>query len=953
MHIKRALGSLWLVVLCFCVFSGSASAQSVQDMYMARSGGGDYADYVQKHTGYALQADQVMELCQVDDGAMGEGDSVTLHVNVANDVFGYLVIDYAMTGNNILDNIYTLMVDGAYPYIECEALMLDSLWTMASENALDRYGNEVVTMPEKSYERLSGRLKDKASLYNKGMGLYLTSGDHEITITCKDGPFTVYGLRLESEIIPQQQAQGQPIGNALISLEAEQVPMRNNPNIRPAADYDMSLSPYSSDKKVINYIQDTSGVNVSYGRAGDILTYTFTVEQEGYYALALRMRQTELANFPVYRTFYIDGVIPSEAFDTAEFDYALNYVNQSVKDGNGGQASVYLTQGEHTLSIQTTVDPVRPSVQMLTLVCNEMAQLALDITKITGGNADFFRDFNLEDFGFHVADDMDKWISELIVIRKELHALTESNGKVGALSNLDVALEQLQLLAKEPNDLPKKLKQFSQGTSSVRSMLVTLTTNISKSPVALDSIFLYQDSAKLRTNPGIITQGVEAVRRFIASFTDQGYVAGLEEDNSRLQIWVNRPRQYLEIMQRMADTSFTPETGIAVDFSIMPDESKLILANASGSAPDVALGVSSGRVYDLAVRGALMNLRAYDDFKTVGSWFPTGLLIPGVCDEGLYALPETFNFYVLFYRKDILSSIGLEIPDSYQDVLAMLPTLQRYGLNYNNFIANSIGFKSLAITTPFIFQNGGKLYEDNNIKVLLDDPQTIEGLKLLTDSFIVYDMDYEINSFYQSFRDGTLPIGTANYAMYNLLMNAAPELTDRWGIALYPGIKDEDGNVSRWTSGAEQSNFIFSSTEMADESWQFLTWWMSEETQTEFAFTLQSTLGNEYLWNSANTAAFSNSPWPTEHKKVIAEQMTWIYEAPRLPGNYMVERELSNAVNGVVLEGTHLRTALDEAMKRIDREMERKLEEFGRLENGELTVPFVAPSVEVVEGWLE
>ena len=189
--------------------------------------------------------------------------------------------------------------------------------------------------------------------------------------------------------------------------------------------------------------------------------------------------------------------------------------------------------------------------------------------------------------------------------------------------------------------------------------------------------------------------------------------------------------------------------------------------------------------------------------------------------------------------------------------------------------------------------------------------------------------------------------------MYNMLMNAAPELSDKWGLALYPGLTDENGEVQRWISGAEQSCFIFANTNMPDVSFEFLSWWMSEEVQTEFAYTLQSTLGNEYLWNSANTEAFMNSPWPTEHKKIIAEQMTWIYETPRNPGAYMVERELSNAVNAVALDGENLRSALDEAIKRIDRELERKLEEFGRLKNGVLTQPFIVPDIENVKEWLK
>ena len=328
-------------------------------------------------------------------------------------------------------------------------------------------------------------------------------------------------------------------------------------------------------------------------------------------------------------------------------------------------------------------------------------------------------------------------------------------------------------------------------------------------------------------------------------------------------------------------------------------------------------------------------------------------MLPAVCDDGMYALPETFNFNVLFYRKDILDSLGLTVPDSYEEVLKMLPTLHRYGMNYNNYVANAVGYKPFSVTTPFLYQYGATLYEAGDLHVQLDTDQAIEAMKIMTRSFTVYDMDFEVSSFYQSFRDGTLPLGTSNYGMYNLLLNAAPELTDKWGIALYPGLTDETGVVQRWTAGAEQSCMIFSSTNMPEESWKFLQWWMSEEIQTEFAYTLQATLGNEYMWNSANVEAFMNSPWSSEHKAIIAVQMNWIYETPRNPASYMVERELSNAVNAVCLEGQNLRAAMDEAIKRIDRELERKLEELGRLKNGEQTVPFLVPDINTVKEWLE
>ena len=944
---KRMLRVLIVLCMMLMLLPLNAVAEDLTQLYLERAEQNDYTAYLAS----VGEMDAVTEsnvLYSAEAGTpLAEGEQLTFKVNVPQDMFGYPVLTYVMTSNNILDNGYTLMVDGQLPYAECSTLTLDSLWTQSGTFSKDRYGNEVVSMPVKSYEVTSCRLMGKAGMYSKGMGLYLTAGEHEITIICREGPFKLYGVTLEGEIPVLEVAQEKPRRNALITLQAEQVPVRNNPNIRPLADYDMHLTPYSSDKKVINHIEDTS-----YKYPGDVLTYTFHVEQAGNYAVALRLRQSELANFPVYRTILVDGVIPGPAFENAEFSYTLEFENQHVVDANGQLAYIDLSEGEHTLTLLTSVDPLRPSLQLLQTISDEIADLSLQITKITGGNTDFFRDFALEDFDFHIADDLNRWITELTAIRAELGRIAHSDGRVGALSSLDMAIQALEQLAKEPDNLPKKLTLFSQGSSSARGFLVSLVENLTTSPVGLDAIYLYTNEEMLPKEPNFLAQITDTASRFVASFTDESYMAD-NADESKLQVWVNRPRQYLEILQRMADTTFTPRTGVEVEFSIMPDESKLILANASGAAPDVALGVSTTRVYDLAVRGALKNLREYEDFSTVGKWFPTGLLMPAVCDEGMYALPETFNFYVLFYRKDILESIGVEVPNSYEDVLKMLPTLHRFGLNYNNFVANAVGYKAFSITTPFLYQNGAVLYEDGDLHVQLDSEAAIEALKVMTDSFVIYDMDFEINSFYQSFRDGTLPIGTSNYAMYNLVMNAAPELADKWGIALYPGMTDENGDVQRWTSGMEQSCFIFDNTNMPEESWQFLSWWMSEEIQTEFAFNLQSTLGNEYMWNSANVEAYMNAPWPTEHKKIIAEQMNWIYETPRNPGSYMVERELSNAVNAVCLEGQNLRAALDEAIKRIDRELERKLEEFGRMKDGQLTEPFIVPDINTVKEWLE
>ena len=44
-------------------------------------------------------------------------------------------------------------------------------------------------------------------------------------------------------------------------------------------------------------------------------------------------------------------------------------------------------------------------------------------------------------------------------------------------------------------------------------------------------------------------------------------------------------------------------------------------------------------------------------------------------DGATYALPETITFPVMFYRKDILAELGLDIPATWDDVKVAMTVL--------------------------------------------------------------------------------------------------------------------------------------------------------------------------------------------------------------------------------------------------------------------------------------
>lgn len=926
--------------------SENISLEDLNKIYLSMDNisGNNYAKYLNTYQDQAYQGEMVtypVEQLSSSDIIVQESQEVSVKINIKEAALYVVSFDYKTLGDNILPTKMQLKVNGNIPYDEAGRLFLSDTW-LTGEIQHDRYNNECIAMPIKDKVWGVSYLHDTYFLYSDPMMLYLEPGENTLTFSAVDGSFQIGNLYLLAQQTIAKDPTEKAEGNHLIVLEAEDITSRNSPNIRAAAEYNTKLTPYSPQLQLINNVSEAS-----FKTGGTRIDYSFEVEADGYYKLAFDYRQSLKSDFSVYRNIYIDDVIPSQSFKNFAFSYARKYSRMTAP------TTIYLAKGTHKLSIEVSLDNMRDSINILREITNGINDLALEVNKVTGGNTNKYRDFDLEPYGFDIANKLNTWADLLDQVHSALSSLNSESKNVGEISQLKIAATSLRRIAKKPNELPQRLNQFSYGTSSARQNITNVIENISVGQLGLDKIIFYQDDTKLPQKVGFFKSLWLSTEHFLSSFTRKDYAPTYDKASETLQIWVARPRQYLEIMQRMADSDFTKEYGINVDLSIVPDQQKLILANASGKVPDGVVGISSGLVYDLALRGALANMRNFDSFKEVASRFAPGMLIPGACDEGLYAIPETFNFLVQFYRTDIFDTLGLKVPDTMDEVRTLMPELERLGMGYNTHVANSL-VKTFATTTPFIFQNGGQLIKNGETTSNLDSPEVIKGLKQLTENFSIYNMKYEVVSFYQAFRDGRMPIGTSDYATFNLLTNAAPELADSWAISPYPGVKNEDGEVLRYTPGAAESCAVFSSSQRQEAAWKFIDWWTSTEVQTEFAYTLQSTLGNEYMWNSANLNAIMASPWSTKYKEVIMKQISWTLEPPRIPGSYIIERELGNVLVNVVTQGTNLRTAVDDAEKKIDRELQRKLEEFGYIDsNGKKLKELVIPDIDMIKEWLE
>ncbi len=813
---------------------------------------------------------------------------------------------------------------------------LPLLWADMSDGySTDRNGNEYnpeqVCLDTFVTEKICDfRAADKAPIILSGKKVQITLMSQELCI--EEVLLVKYNT---PEKYSQYYDKNKKDGNDFITVEAEKYSVKSDSFIRGGAVADPVLYPYSTYSKLINTISQNS-----FSTAGQKIVWEFDVETAGYYKLGFRYCQDSNANKTVFREIEIDGTVPFSELSMVQFPYTGSgkYENLVAKDGDGA-LSVYLEKGHHTIALRVAAGEYADVYNEVRLLMSDISELGMHLQKLTAGSDDPNRTWDMEAY-------MPDAVERINGFADRIDKIYENLEKIGGCepsfaSNLIYAADTLRDLTEEPEKIPNKTEQLHAGDSSANKYLGTVLNALTSHGLSLDRIYICANEKLIpKASGNFLIKAVDTVKSFIYSFvadSTSDFSADAASDKE-LNVWVNRSIQYVQVLQRLVDSKYNNVHNTDIRLSIMPNEQKLILSNATGTNPDVVLGVTTSTPFNLAIRGAVKDLLEYEDFlEFYTKQYNLESLIPFVYGDGVYGACEAYDFQVLFYRKDILDSLGLSVPDTWDDVKKMMPTLLRNSMNFFVPLSSSGGYKNYNMTTPFIYQNGGTLYSENGVATAIDKMTAVNGFWDMTELYNIYAFDTVVASFYNSFRYGEVPIGISGFGTYIQLLIAAPELAGLWGVALTPGTVQEDGSILRSQMADVNACMIFENTKRPDEAWQFMKWWLSEETQTEYALSLQTTYGSEYRWNTANLKTFEQLPYDEADKKVILEQWQCQMENIRHPANYMVEREISNIWNNAVIGGEELIETIDESTVLINREIERKLKEFGYIDqNGEI-----------------
>ncbi len=879
-----------------------------------------------------------------------KNDRVTINVDIEKAGLYYIEIDYLDLNKQINDNQISLLINDKSPFFEAQTLKLPSKYYFERTDFLkDRYENEIQPSSLKRDEWQTTPLKDYDGLHPGFFGFYLKPGD-QISLTHNAGKYLIGQISFikQEKLITYEQYLSKYTDNyptAYISKSAREIESRTSASIRLRAERDPSSKYYDNQFLILNTISGDSWIN-----GGEAVSYEIETKEAGFYKLAFKYRQAELTDMSTFRKVYVNGEVPYQDLEVVSFPFTNTFVNRVIKNEAGEDLYVYLNEGSNIITLEVVNYPYRNLIESIKLTMREIQDLALAIKKYTSGGTDRYRDWDIEMYFPDAKDQLLGWADRITLMYEQLLAVGMKSAPT-EIANLKVAATRLRRLAKDINKLPSRMVQFSDGDSSVNQVLGDLMQRMMRGNLELEQTIIFNEKSLKKPFANIFVSSWEGLKRLVLSYFNNPYQVSSKRKNE-MMVWVNHPRQYIEIMQMLIDSQF--ESDLKITLSQMPDENRLILANTTGQSPDVAIGVNHWLPYEFAIRDASLDLRQFEGFEEIVETMNKGAFIPMVFEDGVYGLPETQNFWVTYYRTDILESIGItDIPQTWDEVISILPLLQSYGMNYFVPLAQYEGLKPFVATLPFIYQFEGDLYTANGMNTAINSEESIKGIKLMSDLFTLYNLPQRVGSFYNDFRYGLLPIGIADLSVYLLLSNAAVELDGLWHMDLYPGQPNAENEILRYAPIGGQTSMILSNTKYPEESFKFLKWWMSTPVQTEFQFRLETTYGKQYFWNSANNEAFMASSIPSEFKDVIFNQWKYGIEAARIPGTYMVERSISNAWSQIVFNGSNPRLALDEAVRVSNREIRYKMTEFGYVKDGQVVKEYIVPSIYNIDQWLK
>ena len=904
-----------------------------------------YTTYLERYT----DLPPVSETVEVDLAAFeGEGGEVcaeglltkeesnlTWKVEVPQAGLYNIRLDYLTVESRGIDIEREISINGEVPFSGAGTLCFSRLWTDEGEVRKDNQGNDIRPTQVERYEKQSAYCMDDMGYQTEPYAFYFNEGENDLTIRAVNEPVILCGVALTPVVkcpTYAEYAAAQPedpgteaAKNYSQTIQGESASLRSAPSLY--ARYDRSSCktvPYSLTNTILNYIGGEPWTH-----PGEWIQWDFEVPEDGYYNISVKARQVYQRGALSARTVYIDNEVPFEDLEAVTFAYNTSWEMRTLGDKEGNPFRFWLTKGSHTIRMEVTMGEMGPILKKVEDSIFRLNQIYRKLLVLTGVQPDRFRDYKLDQVYPEAIQAMDLESKRLYQIVDEMMEITgEKSDRAAAAQTL---ANQLEVFVRDNFRITESFTNFRDNITS----LGTAMQNMSESKLDVDLLMVTGENVKVPAVTETIFESIgHELKSCASSYTVDYNSLGdkYEDTDDVVEVWITTGRDQSTVLKNMVDNSFTAKTGIKVNVKLVLQDA-ILPAVVAGNGPDVVMSLSGWFAVNYAMRNAVEDLTQFEDFEEVVKPFQPSILEPMTYNDGtktgIYGLPETQEFQVLFYRTDIMEELGLKVPETWDELIAELPTIQgnslEVGINFPDILT-----LDLSSMNSMIYQNGGEIYDEDAKRTLVASEAGVAGFSQYTSLYNDYGLPV-IFDFPSRFRSGQMPIGIQNYNVYNTLMVSAPEIRGLWDFTLFPGTMKEDGTIDHTvqTNGLGCMMIATDNEKTKQNAWEFMKWWVSADAQVRFGREMESILGASARYLTANQDAMKQLAWSGKQLKVLQEQMAQTKGFPEIAGGYSTQRHLTNAIRRVINTKEDKRETLLNYARTINEEIRIKRREFG------------------------
>ena len=900
-----------------------------------------------------------------------------------------------------------ILIDGTVPFDEARSVSLSKVWTynytqkdeggnkiFETDAGNNDIRAEVFATPAlRTYE-----CTDIDGFYNEPFQFHFKEGVRTLSLAASRESVAIKSITLfpveESKTLADCMAEWEAKGyqkapaDAVVNLRAEMPTAISDKSVYPGSDRSSALNhPIDAFSEKINVIGA-----MGYDTTGQWASYSFTVPASGIYNIVARFKQSALEGMFASRVVklaggeygFADGTpsVPYEECYYTRFNYADEWCSEALNTaGAGTELAFYFEEGvTYTLQMEVGLGGMAELLNIVESALTTINNCYLEILKLTGADPDQYRDY-----GFRRV--MPVTIEQLGVqgriLEEQANRLREICGTSGSnIATLENIYRLLQRMYEDENEIASNL-------SNLKSYIGTLGTWINSAKAQSVTVDLYQiaspDSELPKANANFFQVLWHEVKSFFASFFVNYDTMGVKEEDAantkQIDVWISYGRDESKIWKNLVTNRFSNVSGIAVDLKLVVG-STLLPSVLADQGPDAYIGLGADTVINYAIRNAIVNIEGMDGFdETIGYnhmeqapvinsdgvrtyitkyymksadgtktevpyseiSFNDAAMVPITLYGKTYGLPEQANFPMMFYRRDVLAELEIDVPKTWDDVLATIPTLQANNMQF--------GLSQGFATNMFLYQYGGNLWKYTEIPEGSDmSPEMQEkyldyaGAAVGLDTNIALESfqfccrlytDYSFPTAYDGanrFRTGEIPMMVADYcSTYNQLVVFATEIRGLWQFTSIPGVLRSDGQteiLNNDTIMTITATIMLHGCDDVESTWNYMKWQAGGEVQAEYGNERVALVGAAAKYATANIQGIKLISWSAAERDSLLAQFEHQAAIPNYPGSYIIPRYTNFAFLGAYNEGKDPVNAMQDYINIINQEIARKRQEF-------------------------